>query len=74
MGEEKREQLGDQESGDWGSGPCSASNLCDFELLASLFWGLISPTSKMRVCTGQFLWAEQFIVFCTIRMQISIFL
>lgn len=43
LGVEKSKQLGDQESGDWGSGPCSASNLlCDFELLASPFWNLIS--------------------------------
>lgn len=36
-GVQKSEQLGDQELGEWGLGPCSASNLlCDFELLASV--------------------------------------
>lgn len=42
-----------------GSGSCSASNLlCDFEPLASLFWSCF-PTSEIRTCTRQLLWADQ---------------
>lgn len=44
----------------WGSDSCSASNLlCDFEPLASLFWSCF-PTSEIRTCTRQLLWADQF--------------